>query len=404
MIKTIKTSKIYRELLEAESANKYNIILLEGGSRSSKTWSIFQFFIIKALQGERFDVTISRAYLQLAKDTILEDLKEMWYMYDLPLTPDININRSTQKYNILNGEFLFWGLDKPRKAHGKKQKYAWMNEVMEIPNKAVLDQLEMRTTDLIIIDYNPSDDAHWVFDLKKRPDVKTLHSTMLDNPFLEEKIVNKIKGYEPTEENIKNGTADSYMWDVYGLGKPAKLKGVVFNNWEKVETIPEKAQFLGYGQDFGFTNDPATLIALYRYDGAVYWDELLYKKELTNDDLIKEYERLGVKRNELIIADSAEPKSIEEIRRANYRIGGADKGRDSVRHGISLLKGYKMYVTERSVHLEQELRKYKWKEDKTGKPTQDPIDDFNHCIDAMRYIGSKVLRRNSDVQIRERVF
>lgn len=400
--KKIKTSEVYFKTLKAYEDN-YKIICHQGGSRSSKTWSIFQFFLIKALEGNCWTLTIARDALSWIRATLLVDFRDMLELYEIPVSPAINFNRSDQVYNVNGTEFGFFGTDYPQKLHGRSQDWFWLNEAMEI-EKTHFDQLEMRTRIGGMLDYNPYDDSHWVLGLTKREDVKQINSTQLDNPFLPDTIRNTIKGYEPTEENIEAGTADNYLWEVYGLGKPAKLKGVIFKNWEEVEKIPRNAKFVGYGQDFGFTNDPTTVIAMYQYNKDIYFDEILYSTNLTNQDLVSKYKENGIGKNEKIIADSAEPKSIEEIKRKGYSIKGSKKGRDSIRYGIDILKSHKFYITQRSIHIKEELRKYKWKEDKAGEATQDPIDKFNHCIDAMRYIAMDVLGSRYKVRMHDRHF
>lgn len=410
MLKTIQTTKVFKDLNEAYKTGKYNIIKLEGGSRSSKTWSIFQFLYALALNGESYDVTIARQYLQLIKDTLLRDFIETTEKYGIPVSPEINENRSTQRYQILDGntEFLFWGLDKPKKAHGKKQKITWINEAMEITNKQVFDQLEMRTEKLMIIDYNPSDDGHWVFDLDKRPDVVTLKSTQLDNPFLPIKIRRKILSYEPTPENIENGTADLYMWQVYGLGERAKLEGLVFERWYEVDAIPDGARRLGYGLDYGYSIDPTTFIGVYMYENELYLDEMLWRTGMTNQDIGVELRLLNIEPTDEIYPDEAEPKSNEELRRMGFRIRPAPKGPDSINFGIDILKQYKINITKRSLNLKKEFNRYKWATDANGdivrgangKPK--PIDEFNHGVDPTRYVASTVLKRVQEVKVLSR--
>lgn len=370
--------------------------LLEDGTvvhNSSKTWSIFFFFILKAMQGEVFNLTIARSKLTWVKDSLLADFEEICSTFNYPVTPDINVKRQDQRYKIKGATFLFAGLDDTKKIHGMKRTHLWLNEGMEIAKKD-FDQLEMRTEGIIIIDYNPYDDQHWIFDLQKRDDVITIHSTMLDNPFLPDSIIRKIKSYEPTEENIKNGTADSYMWEVYGLGKKARLQGAIYNNWDIVDKIPPEAKFIGYGLDFGYTNDPSALVELYMKDNELYWNEILYERGLLNEDIAYKMGYLIPDKNQYIYADSSEPKSIEVIRRKGFNIRGADKGQHSVVFGIDLLKGYKMHITKKSINLENELRKYKWAEDKVGNSLNIPVDANNHLCDAMRYIGIMTLTKN----------
>jgi len=391
----IEATIVYQKTLEA--SKKYKIICEEGGSRSSKTWSIFQFFIVKALAGECFTLTIARSKLTWVKTTLLKDFEAMANLYKLQIIPEINPNRPEQTYFLNGSEFAFFGLDQPQKLHGRKQDYFWLNEVMEIDKKS-FDQLEMRTTKQGIIDYNPSNDAHWVFDLQKRPDVALIKSTQLDNPFLDETIRAKILSYDPSNPiNVQNGTADQYMWDVYGLGVPAKLEGVIFSNWDIAEEIPEDAKPIGLGLDFGYTNDPTALIDIYMYNNELYLDELIYQTGLLNTSPYPEMDTISKRMSKLevgykeITADSAEPKSIAELRNDGWNIQGAKKGGDSVKFGIDLMKGYKIHLTKRSINLQNEFRKYKWSVAPSGKATNIPVDEFNHGIDAARYRITKVL-------------
>jgi phage terminase large subunit len=222
---------------------------------------------------------------------------------------------------------------------------------------------------------------------------------MLDNPFLPEKIRRKILSYEPTEENIRNGTADNYMWEVYGLGNPAHLAGLIYSNWDIVQSIPEGAKLLGCGLDYGFTNDPTALIEIYKYENELYFNELIYETGLTNPDIDKKMLTLGISKSLDIVGDSAEPKSNEELRRYGWNIRGATKGQDSVNYGIDILKSYKCHVTRRSIHLDRERRKYKWAEDKNGKTLNKPIDAFNHGMDGVRYLAMNKLAKKQDVKI-----
>jgi len=392
MIQTLRLTNVYERTVKAVE-DGYKVICHEGGSRSGKTWSIFFFFILKAMQGERFTITIARSKLTWVKDSLLVDFKEICEKYGYPVTPEINPNRAEQRYRIKNATFLFVGLDDNKKIHGQKRTYLWLNEVMEIAKKDY-DQLEMRTEDLKVLDYNPYDDSHWVFDLQKRDDVKVIHSTMLDNEmYLSPEITKKIRSYEPTDENIKQGTADNYMWEVYGLGKKARLQGAIYDNWDIVEDIPSEAKFRGYGLDFGYTNDPSAVVELYTMDNELYWNEILYENGLLNEEIAEKLNYLIPDKSRFIYADSSEPKSIETIRRKGFNIRGADKGQHSVVFGIDLLKGYRMHITKKSINLENELRKYKWAEDRVGKMLNIPVDANNHLMDSMRYVGVMTLSR-----------
>lgn len=391
----VKATVVYDKTVEEKDRR---IIVHQGASRSSKTWSIFQYFIFKAMAGERFVLTIARSKLTWVKSTLLKDFEELIRMYGFEkyLNQEINPNRPEQVYKLNGSEFAFFGLDYPQKLHGRKQDYAWLNEIMEV-DKRSFDQIEMRTERQLILDFNPAFDDHWVYELEKRPDVVFIHSSFLDNPFLEERIRDKIKSYEPTKENLERGTADTYMWEVYGLGRKARLQGAVYTNWELVEGVPEDAELLGLGLDFGFTNDPTAVVELYRFNGELYINELIYESGLLNRDIANKLRDLGIK-NELIIADSAEPKSIEELKREGFNIEGAIKGAGSVKYRIDLLKQYRMNITKKSANIESELRKYKWREDRLGKALNEPVDEFNHGLDALGYISSKKLRREPSMK------
>jgi len=172
-------------------------------------------------------------------------------------------------------------------------------------------------------------------------------------------------------------------WKVYGLGLLGSLEGVVFSNWEIIESIPTDAKYSKTGVDFGYTNDPTTIIDKYIFNGIPIYDEALCQKGLVNSAIAKELK--SFKRN--VVADSAEPKSIQEIKNYGITIKGAEKGKDSISFGIQNIQGYeKFYVTRRSINLISELGKYIWAKDRKGNSLNVPIDNYNHCIDPMRYI------------------
>jgi len=176
---------------------------------------------------------------------------------------------------------------------------------------------------------------------------------------------------------------------VYGLGLIGNLEGVVFNNWNQVDSVPSDARLLGYGMDFGYTNDPTTMIACYKYNDGYIFDECIYQKGLVNSEIAN---LIKQQKTAYIFADSAEPKSIAEIKRYGINIKGADKGKGSILYGISLLQEKDFTVTKRSINLIKELRNYRWATDKEGNTTNKPIDSWNHCIDAMRYVAIMLMQ------------
>ena len=186
---------------------------------------------------------------------------------------------------------------------------------------------------------------------------------------------------------------------MYGLGLVGNLEGVVFENWQQIDSLPKEAKYLGSGLDWGYTNDPTTLIDCYRYDGKIILNEVIYRTGLLNNDIAKLIKSDGIRR--FIYADAAEPKSIDEIKRNGIIIKGAAKGRDSINYGISLLQEHDLVVTKQSTNLIKELRNYTWDTDREGNKLNKPIDNFNHAIDAVRYFAVEVLKnKKAGVDIR----
>ena len=214
-----------------------------------------------------------------------------------------------------------------------------------------------------------------------------------DNEALQDTIVNELEA-----NRIKALTSDYWSnWcKVYLDGQVGALEGVIFNNWNEIDRIPEEAQLVGYGLDFGFTNDPTSVIAVYRLDNSIYVDEIVYQKGLANSEiaaLLKSQQITGP-----IYADSAEPKSISDLSKYGLRVMGAQKGRDSINFGISVLQEYDMFVTKRSQNLKDELNRYHWMKDKEGRSMNVPIDAFNHAIDALRYLAIMKLKKSGGVK------
>jgi phage terminase large subunit len=214
-------------------------------------------------------------------------------------------------------------------------------------------------------------------ELKDTEDTDFLILTYLDNEALDESIVKEI---EKNREKAKTSSYWENWWNVYGLGQIGSLQGVVFNNWKTIDTIPSEAKLLGVGVDFGYTNDPTTIIEVYNYNGKRIVNELVYQQGMVNSDIAK-----LLPTNVSIYADSSEPKSIEEIRRFGKLISGVTKGQDSINFGIQIMQSQEYLVTSNSTNLIKELRSYCWATDKTGIKLNKPIDNFNHAIDALRY-------------------
>ena len=365
---------------------KKRVRIVQGGTSSSKTFSILPMLINYAIQVPRSEISVvSESIPHLKRGAIKDFINIMLFTNNYK---DQNFNKSDLKYKFSNGSYIeFFSADQPDKLRGARRDVLFINECNNVPFEAY-QQLAIRTKKFIYLDYNPVQEF-WVHtELIKDKDSDFVILTYKDNEALDPAIVREI---EKAREKAKTSNYWKNWWQVYGLGQTGSLEGVIFSNWKQIDRVPQDAELLGYGMDFGFTNDPTTLIAGYRYDGKLILHELIYQTGLLNSDICKKLTNLGIKSNS-IWADSAEPKSIEEIRRSGFNIKPVQKGADSVIFGIDVLQQYEILVTAQSTNLIKELRNYTWDTDKTGKKLNKPIDDWNHCIDAARYLAMSELK------------
>lgn len=376
--------------LAAAYDNKANTgVVLEGGSRSSKTHSIIQF-LIKYSQDNEFSIEDKRVLIARQKQTwttatVLYDFINVLKFYKL--FDHCHYNKTSKILRLYQTDFYFGGLDDAQKLHGFQSDLFWINEAIEA-EKDDFDQLEQRLKGFFILDYNPSAEEHWIYEsVISRPDVQYIHSTMLDNPFIAEKSRRKILSYDPNNPvNVANGTADKNKWDIYGLGLRSKIEGVIFTNWQTVAEIPEYAKRFRhrYGLDWGYSNDPTAIVNIYFSGNDVWVDEICYDLELKYNDISKIIKDNGLKGIKGY-GDSADPRGIDEVADRGINIHPAEKPQGSVNAGINILKECRIFVTERSINLIKELKNYKWMVNKNNKMLNEPVDDFNHALDALRY-------------------
>ena len=357
------------------------ICVLQGGTRSGKTYSILLALIEFAYKnkGKGLYITIARQTFPSLRATAMRDFFEILKkenLYDERLH-----NKSNHLYSLYGNYFEFISCDSEIKIRGRQRSILFMNECNEFSMDTFV-QLSLRTTYKIIVDFNPSDEYHWLYTQvidADRDDVDFYVSTYKDNPFLEEATISEIERLKEVDENL---------WRVFGEGQRGVATETIFPSFNIIDSIPENASEIALGLDFGFSADPTSLVKVYKHDLDLYVDELIYEKGLTNQDIAHRIKDLGIDRSIEIYADSAEPKSIEEI----FRMGGinikpAKKGADSIRIGIDVLKRHKLNVTKRSVNAIKEFRNYKWIKNKNNEITNKPIDAFNHAVDAVRYVA-----------------
>jgi len=270
-------------------------------------------------------------------------------------------------------------------AKSGKRDYLFINEANGI-TWDIYFELALRTRERVFIDYNPNSNF-WVHEkVMGQKNVQTIISDHRHNPYTPPALRDKI-------ESLRD--QDFEQWKVYARGLTGKITGLVFSNWHICEDIPKDAKRIAAGLDFGYTNDETGCIEVFRQNGELWIDELLYETGLTNSDIAKRLKAAGLSKSTELIADSAEPKSIEELQRLGWNVKGAKKGPDSIQNSIDILKRYKINVTRRSVNLRKELNRYKWKVDRANKTLNEPVDTWNHLIDPLRYVALNKLKINN---------
>ncbi len=313
---------------------------------------------------------------------------------------------SPMQYSFGNGSRIqFKSFDSVGKAKAAgKRDVLFLNEANHI-NYNIADALMMRSNETWI-DFNP-DAEFWAHtEVLTEPNSELLILTYEDNEACPPERVEELHYrmnkafFNPLDSWDEPSNVKSEYWAnwcrIYIRGEVGKLDGVIFTNWKQIDSIPNSAKLLGYGIDFGYTNDPSTLIALYKWNNVHIWDELLYQRGLKNSQIAKRMQQLGVKNRDFVVADSSEPKSIDEINEYGFHVIPATKGADSIKFGIDLLQENDFLVTSSSTNLVTELRRYSWLVDKSGKSLNIPIDDYNHLIDPMRYLGvEKISKQRS---------
>lgn len=386
----ISPTKVFQSVMDCFENND-TILVHSGGTSSGKTYSIVQALFTLACY-YKLTITITGQDKPNLKVGPYRDASEI--VGNDPFLQDciIDLNKTSMTYSFNTGALIeFDSREDSQDAKQGKRDILFANEANGIAYD-VFEEMRMRTSVLTILDFNPT--AHfWAHDrLFINPDTVWINTTFRDNPFIKESVRDTILSYEPTPENIKRGTANEYRWKVYGLGEVGRLEGLVFPDFKITQTFPTEPKWTCYGMDWGYTNDPTCLVEVALHAGNLYLRTLLYETGLTNPDISERLTLLKFDPNTPIVADSAEPKSIEELRRAGWNVVPAEKGTGSVMQGIDSLKRYNLYIYGKSKPLIDEFNQYMWAKDRNGKPTNKPIDAFNHGIDAIRYAVQRQLQ------------
>jgi phage terminase large subunit len=359
---------------------KKRVRIVRGGTSSSKTFSIIPMLITYAVQKDNTEISIvSESIPHLRRGAIRDFLKimQMVGMYD----PN-KWNKSSLTYTFSNNSFIeFFSADQPDKLRGARRDVLFINECNNVDWESYY-QLAIRTRKFIYLDYNPVSEFWVDTELVHDADSEMIVLTYKDNEALDSSIVAEI---EKAKEKAETSEYWRNWWAVYGLGQIGNLEGVIFSNYQLIDTIPSDARLLGCGVDFGYSVDPTAIVEVYQYNDQRIIKEICYRTGMLNSDIAKVLPK-GIP----VYADSAEPKSIEEIRRFGISIKGVTKGKDSINYGIQVMQGQNYMITKDSTNLIKELRGYCWDKGKDGKTLPIPVGD-DHIIDAWRYFEMESL-------------
>ena len=394
------TGAYYKILNLIKSNPKENVFVIRGGQGASKTVSIIQL-LIQSLCSQTKEATILSSELSKMKRTVIRDYKKICKDWGV-LENEHDFNKSESKHEYFNGSYLdFLGADVNDVGKGFRRDILYINEADKMDVDTAVQFISRAS--LTIIDYNP-DSLFWGDDFINENNFITL--TFQDNEYLAESEVKSILDYKakgffntdlPTESLFSDGNIKnkywSNKWRVYGLGLVGNLDGVIFDNWSTIDEVPGDARLIGIGLDFGYTNDPTAAVEVYKYNGKRILNEIVYRTGMLNSDIAK-----VLPKNTFVYADSAEPKSIEEIRRAGINIMPVTKGADSIIYGIQTMQTQEYLITSKSKNIINEFQKYIWQKDKRGDTQNKPIDKYNHAIDAIRY------HEMMDIGVKNKVF
>ena len=351
--------------------------VIQGGTSAGKTFGILPLLVDKAIRTPMLEISVVSESIPHLRRGAMKDFLKILMM--TRRYRDAQWNRSALKYTFTNGSYIeFFSVEQPDKLRGARRNVLYVNEANNVPFEAY-QQLSIRTSGDIWIDFNPTANFWAHTEVVPNEDADFITLTYKDNEALPQTIVDDI---ESAREKGKTSEYWANWWKVYGLGQVGSLDGVCITDWKEID-LPADARLLCYGMDFGYSNDPSTLVALYKYNNAYIFDEVIYQKKLLNSDISNLFKSNNVK--EFVYADAAEPKSIAELNTYGHNVLPCTKGKDSIVYGINLINQNEIYVTSTSKNLIKELQSYTWSKDREGNTINKPIDAFNHCIDACRY-------------------
>lgn len=367
------------------SLNK-RIRAVQGGTSASKTISIILYLIDRAQSDELPTLTsiVSESFPHLKRGAIKDFLD---IMMSHGYFKDSRWNKTDYTYTFETGSKIeFFSADQPAKVRGPRRERLFINEANNVPYET-FDQLEVRTKEFIFLDWNPTNEFWYYDQVANRNDVEHLILTYKDNEALDKAIIDSIE-----QRRERKG-----WWQVYGEGQLGEVEGKIYKDWAIIDELPHTARLERYGLDFGYSNDPSAIVAIYYHNGGYILDEITFQKGLSNKQIA---DILLNQKLSIVVADSAEPKSLDEIKSYGVNIIPAEKGKDSVNNGIQLVQGQRISVTKRSINIIKEYRNYLWETDKDGKILNEPEHTWSHSMDAIRYGLSSILKQPSFTHVK----
>lgn len=353
---------------------------VQGGTSAAKTIGILAVAIDLAQRDEKPTLTsvVSESFPHLKRGAIRDFLM---LMEEQGYYKPNRWNKTDYRYTFETGSSIeFFSADQPGKVRGPRRDRLFVNEANNIPFET-FEQLEVRTKEIIWLDWNPTNEFWFYQYIANRSDVDHIILTYKDNEGLDKAIV----------ESIEQRKDRKGWWTVYGEGKLGEVEGKIYKDWLVIDEIDHHAKLLRRGLDFGYSNDPSALVDIYKLNNAYIWDETLFQKGMSNKQIADVIKNLPEPQT-LVIADSSEPKSIDEIKSYGINIVGAEKGKDSVLNGIQLVQDQRISVSKRSINIIKEYRNYLWETDKDGKVLNVPEHTFSHSMDAGRYAMASLLK------------
>lgn len=378
-------TRVYKASLAAFVA-LFRIIANKGGTRSGKTYAVIQLLLVIATTLKRSISVVSESLPHLKRGA-LKDFREILEREGRVEGRDYYENKTDLTFSFPNGSTIeFFSVDNWGKVKGSRRDILFINECNRISYETYR-QLAVRTTETIFLDWNPDNEFWYEEHIAQRDTTKEIHSTYLDNPYLDKAQIAEIESNRYNEQ----------WWRVYGLGLTGHIEGTIYRPFIQIDELPEARSRMRhvYGLDFGYSNDPTALLDVYIDEAGkkIYVDEIIYETGLLNSDIAQRMAEAGISKATEIFADAAEPKSVDEIGRKVYRYNVKPAYKKDLLSQIQFLQQFEIHVTSRSLNVIKESRQYKWKEDRDGNAVNEPIDAFNHAMDALRYAVFTALRK-----------